>query len=83
MIPSGSPPPTGSSCSALAPALYLRVIRDKGLRPLVADVDAESAGIDAEEASRLAQSGAKAIIVTHGLGIMSDVEALRGLWGSP
>ena len=69
----------GVVLSALAPALYLRVIRDKGLRPLVADVDAESGGIDPQEAARLAETGARAIIVTHSLGIVSDVEALRGI----
>lgn len=75
----GLAPSDGVILSALAPALFLRVIRDRGLHPLVADVDAVSGSIDAEEASRIAQSGAKAIIVTHGLGIMSDVESLRGL----
>jgi dTDP-4-amino-4,6-dideoxygalactose transaminase len=62
---------------ALAPALYLRVLRDRGLRPLVADVDAESGLIDTAEALRLAESGAKAVIATHGLGMICDVEALR------
>ncbi len=62
---------------ALAPALYLRVLADRGLRPLVADVEAESGCMDGAEAARLAESGAKAIIVTHGLGIVCDVEALR------
>ena len=75
----GLAPSDGVIIPALAPAIYLRVIRDRGLRPLVADVDAESAGIDAQEASRLAANGAKGIIVPHLLGIVTDVDALRGL----
>lgn len=73
----GLAPQDGVVLPALAPALYLRVLRDRGLRPLVADVEAETGGIDPQEAARLAESGAKAVIVTHGLGILSDVEALR------
>ncbi|MGO9307566.1 MAG: DegT/DnrJ/EryC1/StrS family aminotransferase [Spirochaetia bacterium] len=64
---------------ALAPALWLRVLLDKGMVPLVADVGAESASIDPGQAAALAQNGAKAIMVPHTLGIMADVEALRPL----
>jgi perosamine synthetase len=73
----GLSPSDGVIVPALAPALYMRVIRDRGLRPLVADVEAESGGIDVQEATRLSQVGARAIVVSHGLGIVSDVEALR------
>ncbi len=63
--------------SALAPSLWLRVLQDRGLVPLVADVDPESGSIDAREVAQLAQKGAKAILVHHTLGVISDVEALR------
>ncbi len=62
---------------ALAPALWLRVLLDKGMVPLVADVDAESASIDPAQAAGLLQKGAKAIMVPHTLGIVADIEALR------
>jgi len=63
--------------SALAPSLWLRVISDKGLVPLVADVERESGSMDPQEVARLAQKGAKAILVHHTVGIITDVEALR------
>jgi len=62
---------------ALAPSLWLRVLLDKGLVPLVADVDPESAAIDPQEVAKLVPRGAKAILVPHTLGIMADMEALR------
>jgi perosamine synthetase len=62
---------------ALAPALWLRVLLDKGLVPLVADVDAESASIDPAQAAALVEKGARAIMVPHTLGIVADIEALR------
>ena len=63
--------------SALAPALWLRVIQDKGMVPLVADVEADSASIDPAQAASLVQKGAKAIMVPHTLGIVADIEALK------
>ncbi len=62
---------------ALAPALWLRVLTDKGMVPLVADVDAESASMDLQQAAALVQKGAKAILVPHTLGIVSDIEGLK------
>ena len=64
---------------ALAPALWLRVLLDKGLVPLVADVDPESASIDPAQAASLVEKSAKAIMVPHTLGIAADIEALRPL----
>ena len=63
--------------SALAPALWLRVIQDKGIVPLVADVEADSASIDPAQAASLVQKGAKAIMVPHTMGIIADIQALR------
>jgi dTDP-4-amino-4,6-dideoxygalactose transaminase len=63
--------------SALSPALWLRVLSDKGLVPLVADVEPESGSLDAREVGLLMQKGARAILVHHTLGVMADVEALR------
>ncbi len=62
---------------ALSPSLWLRVLLDKGMVPLVADVDLESGTIDLQQAAALAQKGAKAILVPHTLGVIADVEALR------
>jgi perosamine synthetase len=63
--------------SALAPAVHLRAIRDRGLVPLPQDVDSESGCIDPASAGEIAASGAKALVVHHPLGFVADLEALR------
>ncbi len=65
--------------SALAPAVHLRAVHDRGLVPLIADVDLESGCIDPASAGLLAAKGAKALIVHHPLGFVADLEALRGI----
>jgi perosamine synthetase len=62
---------------ALAPSLWLRVLQDKGMVALVADVEPDSASIDAAQVAALVQKGAKAILVPHTLGVVADVDALR------
>jgi dTDP-4-amino-4,6-dideoxygalactose transaminase len=62
---------------ALAPAIWLRVLEDRGMVPLVADVEADSGAIDPQQCAALVQKGAKAILVPHTLGLMVDIEALR------
>ena len=63
--------------SALAPAVWLRVLVDRGITPLVADVEPETAGMDPQQVAALVQKGAKAILVPHTLGIISDIESLK------
>jgi len=63
--------------SALAPSLCLRVLADRRLAPLVADVEPQSGAMDQEEVRKLVHKGAKAILVHHTLGLMCDVESLR------
>jgi dTDP-4-amino-4,6-dideoxygalactose transaminase len=62
---------------ALAPALWLRVLHDRGLVPLVADVEPEAGTADPQQVALLAQKGARAILVPHTLGLIVDIEALR------
>jgi perosamine synthetase len=62
---------------ALAPSLWLRVLLDRGMVPLVADVEPDSTTMDAAAVTGLVQKGAKAILVPHTLGIVADVEALK------
>ncbi len=62
---------------ALSPSLWLRVLLDKGMVPLVADVEPESGTIDLQQCAALVQKGAKAILVPHTLGLIADIEALR------
>lgn len=64
---------------ALAPATWLRVLRDQGLVPLVCDVDPETASLAPAEAALLVQKGARAVMVHHSLGIITDVAALAPL----
>ncbi len=76
--PSASRAGDGVVLSALAPAVHLRAIRDRGLVPLLADVDPECGVIDPAAAAGLAARGAKAVIAHHALGFVADLEALRG-----
>ncbi len=62
---------------ALAPALWLRVLQDRGLVPLVADVEPDSGIIDVGQVAALVPRGARAILVPHTLGLIADIEALR------
>jgi dTDP-4-amino-4,6-dideoxygalactose transaminase len=62
---------------ALAPALWLRVLQDRGLVPLVADVEPASGAIDPQQVALLAQKGARAILVPHTLGLIVDIDALK------
>jgi dTDP-4-amino-4,6-dideoxygalactose transaminase len=62
---------------ALSPSLWLRVLLDRAMVPLVADVDLESGTIDLQQVAALVQKGAKAILVPHTLGVMVDIEGLR------
>ena len=62
---------------ALAPALWLRVLQDRGLVPLVADVEPDAGTLDPQQVAPLVQKGARAILVPHTLGLIADIEALR------
>ena len=64
---------------ALAPSLWLRVIQDLGLTARVCDVDPQCGLVDVAEAARMAQDGARAILVPHSLGMPVDLKTLRGL----
>jgi perosamine synthetase len=63
--------------SALGPALCVRVARDRGLVPLLADVDTDSGTIDPKEVEKLMPRGPKAIVAHHTAGVPADVEALK------
>jgi perosamine synthetase len=62
---------------ALAPSLWLRVLADRGIVPLVADVEPETGVIDPQQVNALVQKGPKAILVPHTLGIVSDIESMK------
>jgi perosamine synthetase len=62
---------------ALAPSLWLRVLEDRGLTALVADVEPDSGSIDPVQVAALVPRGAKAILVPHTLGIINDLEPLK------
>ncbi|MDC7228539.1 MAG: DegT/DnrJ/EryC1/StrS family aminotransferase [Spirochaetales bacterium] len=58
--------------SALAPQLYIMVLKDLGLEPLIADVDPDSSLIDIELVESAAED-AKAIIVNYEMGFVPDI----------
>ncbi len=64
--------------SALCPSLSVRAAKDRGLTPLLADVDPESGSLDPREVERLSSRGPKAVVVHHSLGVIADTGALKG-----
>lgn len=73
----GLAPGDAVGLSALAPAIHLRAVRDRGLVPLLIDVDPDSGSIDPAAAAPLAAKGARAFLAHHALGLVADLEALR------
>ena len=65
--------------SALSPQIHVRAAKDKGLVPLLVDVEPESSSIDPREVEKLISKAPKAIVVHHTLGIIADLEALKAL----
>ena len=64
--------------SALAPNLYVRVLEDCGLEPLIADVDEDSSLIDIELIESAAEQ-AKAVIINYEMGFMPDMPRIMEL----
>jgi perosamine synthetase len=65
--------------SALSPSLYLDVFEEKGLVPLIADVDTDSGSILIERVRELLKQFPKALIVHYTLGYIPDMEGLSDL----
>lgn len=73
----------GVLLSALSPAVYVRILRVRGLLPIVFDVDPETGLVDIAEAERLKARGPKAYLLHHTLGILSDAAAWKAALGIP
>jgi dTDP-4-amino-4,6-dideoxygalactose transaminase len=65
--------------SPLAPVNYLTVLEQRGLIPLLADVDPESGTVQLESISGLLNENPKAIIIHYTLGFIPDMEAIASL----
>ncbi len=68
-------PGDGVIISALAPNLYISVLEDAGLEPLIADVDPDSSLADIELIESAA-ADAKAIIVNYEMGFFPDMDRI-------
>lgn len=73
----------GVLLSALAPAVYVRILRARGFQPILADVDPETGLMDIAEAEKLKARGAKAFLLHHTLGILADGAAWKAALGIP
>ena len=60
--------------SALAPAIYVQVAQQRGVVPLLADVDPHSGGVRIDAVQSLLAVGANAILLTHTAGGRDDPE---------
>ncbi len=60
--------------SALAPAIYVQLAQQRGVVPLLADVDPRSGGVRIDAVQDLLSHGAQAILLTHAAGGRDDPE---------
>jgi perosamine synthetase len=68
---------SGIVISALSPAYYLTVIKERNLVPLYADVSPTSGAIMKESVEERIASGGKAIIAHETFGVLPDVAGLK------
>lgn len=62
--------------SALAPRFYLNVLKEKGLVPLIVDVDRDSCTVLPEEIEKKLPENPKAILLHYHLGYIPDIETI-------
>ncbi len=72
-------PGAGVVVPVLAPAVYLDVMREMGLEPLIADVDPESGLLTAEQVERFLPRNPAAVVVHETLGFIPELEELSEL----
>lgn len=72
---------TGSAVmiSALAPSWQVFAIEEAGFKPLVLDVENESAQVSAEIVSEGMKAGGRVLVLTESLGILPDFENILAL----
>lgn len=65
--------------SALAPSWQIFAIEEAGFKPLVLDVESESAQVSAEIVSEGMKEGGRVLVLTESLGILPDFESILAL----
>ena len=70
---------SGVMLSALAPLWQYAVVEELGFKPVVLDVQTESAQITAELVSQGIQNGGRALVLRESLGILPDFEGILAL----
>lgn len=65
--------------SALAPSWQIFAIEEAGFKPLVLDVENESAQVSAEIVSEGMKEGGRVLVLTESLGILPDFESILAL----
>lgn len=70
---------SGVMLSALAPLWQYAVVEELGFKPVVLDVQTESAQITAEIVSQGIQNGGRALVLRESLGILPDFEGILAL----
>ncbi len=70
---------SGVMLSALAPLWQYAVVEELGFKPVVLDVQTESAQITSEIVSQGIQNGGRALVLRESLGILPDFEGILAL----
>lgn len=65
--------------SALAPSWHIFAVEEAGFKPLVLDVESESAQVSAEIVSEGIKAGGRALVLAESLGILPDFESILAL----
>lgn len=68
--------------SPLAPAIYFRVLEDRGLSPLFCQVDQSSGLMERQSVEELKAQNPAAVIVFHGLGLATPMDMFQD-WDIP
>ncbi len=70
---------SGVMLSALAPSWQCAVVEELGYKPVVLDVQPETALVSAETVSQGIQNGGRALVLRESLGILPDFEGILAL----
>jgi len=65
--------------SALSPSCYLEALRERGLVPIIVDVEADTGCLAASSLVKALDQGPKALLVHYSLGYIADMEELSRL----
>ncbi|TFG64709.1 MAG: DegT/DnrJ/EryC1/StrS aminotransferase family protein [Spirochaetales bacterium] len=77
------PPMSKVLVSALSPSIYVRLLKQAGLSPLIIDVEKENPVVSIPALEKLLDQGPSAMLLHHHLGFVQPLESIRSLTQIP